>query len=142
MDYLKQLATVEDITEELSKVINEEKKLDRLILFNLTGNQEYYDLSDSVDVVKASAVEYNRIAKDLCTVGLSVNSNNTLQLIHDIDVTREIEEISKEMEACSCDAVTASKSIQHYNTLKVKIQNGLSPLGSCGKGIRFGYSND
>lgn len=73
MDYLKQLATVEDITEELSKVVAEEEKLNRLILFNLTGNQEYYDLSNSVDVVKSSAVEYNRIAKDLCTVGKNVN---------------------------------------------------------------------
>ena len=73
MDYLKQLATVEDITEELSKVVAEEEKLNRLILFNLTGNQEYYDLSNSVDVVKSSAVEYNRIAKDLCTVGKKVN---------------------------------------------------------------------
>ena len=73
MDYLKQLATVEDITEELSKVRAEEEKLDRLILFNLTGSQEYYDLTDSVEVVKSSAVEYNRIAKDLCSVGTSVS---------------------------------------------------------------------
>lgn len=75
MDYLKQLATVEDITEELSKVRAEEEKLDRLILFNLTGSQEYYDLTDSVEVVKSSAVEYNRIAKDLCSVGTSVSRN-------------------------------------------------------------------
>ena len=73
MDYLKQLATVEDITEELSKVVAEEEKLNRLILFNLTGNKEYYDLSNSADVVKSSAVEYNRIAKDLCTVRKNVN---------------------------------------------------------------------
>ena len=119
MDYLKQLATVEDITEELSKVIEEEKKVDRLILFNLTGNQEYYDLSDSMDAVKASAIEYNRIAKDLCTVGHSVNSVDWFYSSNEIDVTKEIEDISKEMEACSRDAVTASKSIQHYNILKV-----------------------
>ena len=73
MDYLKQLATVEDITEELNKVVEEETKFERLILFNLTGNQEYYDLTDSADVVKSSGVEYNRIAKALCTVGNSVN---------------------------------------------------------------------
>lgn len=73
MDYLKQLATVEDIVEELNKVTVEEEKLNRLILFNLTGDQEYYDLSDSTDVVKSSAVEYNRIAKDLCAIGSSVD---------------------------------------------------------------------
>ena len=73
MDYLKQLATVEDIIDELNKVTAEEEKLNRLILFNLTGNQEYYDLSDSTDVVRSSAVEYNRIAKDLSSVSTSVN---------------------------------------------------------------------
>lgn len=73
MDYLKQLATVEDIIGELNKVAIEEEKLNRLILFNLTGNQDYYDLSDSAEVIKSSAIEYNRIAKDLCSVGSSVN---------------------------------------------------------------------
>ena len=36
-----------------------------------------------------------------------------------IGVTSEIEELSKEMAACSGDAVKASESIKHYNTLKV-----------------------
>ena len=45
MDYLKRLETVEDITEELARVVEEEKLLDRRILFNLTGSQDYYDIS-------------------------------------------------------------------------------------------------
>lgn len=39
--------------------------------------------------------------------------------IMQIGVTSEIEELSKEMAACSGDAVKASESIKHYNTLKV-----------------------
>ena len=81
MDYLKQVATVEDITEELNKVVEEEIKFERLILFNLTGNQEFYDLSDSADAVKSSVIEYNRIAKDLCTVGNSVNGSLLILLL-------------------------------------------------------------
>lgn len=40
-----------------------------------------------------------------------------------IGVTSEIEELSKEMAACSGDAVKASESIKHYNTLKVGDSN-------------------
>ena len=36
-----------------------------------------------------------------------------------VETTNEILKISEEMDACSRDAVNASKSIKHYNTLKV-----------------------
>ena len=42
-----------------------------------------------------------------------------MEFFHLIEITKEIEEISKEMRSCSSDAVTASKNIKHYSTLKV-----------------------
>lgn len=38
---------------------------------------------------------------------------------YEIEITKEIEDLSQEMDACSRDAVAASESIKHYNTLKV-----------------------
>lgn len=73
MDYLKRLETVEDITEELARVVEEEKLLDRRILFNLTGSQDYYDISGNGEAVKANAIEYNEIVASLRTLGSTVN---------------------------------------------------------------------
>lgn len=42
-----------------------------------------------------------------------------MEIFHLVEITKEIEEISKEMHSCSSDAVTASKNIKHYSTLKV-----------------------
>ena len=69
------LATIDDIKNELEKVKEEEQSLSRQILFNLTGNQDYYDPQACTDVVKSSAIEYNRIASDLRTMGSSVKGN-------------------------------------------------------------------
>lgn len=73
MDYLKRLETVEDITEELARVVEEEKLLDRRILFNLTGSQDYYDISGNGEATKANAIEYNEIVASLRTLGSTVN---------------------------------------------------------------------
>ena len=73
MDYLKRLETVEDITEELARVVEEEKLLDRSILFNLTGSQDYYDISGNGEAAKANAIEYNEIVASLRTLGSTVN---------------------------------------------------------------------
>ena len=84
MDFLKQLASVEEVTTELENVEKEESTLERFILYNLTGDQEYYDISTDTDTVKACAVEYNRIASALRSLGQSVNGGNLLRnsLIH------------------------------------------------------------
>ena len=42
-----------------------------------------------------------------------------MEFFYFLEITKEIEEISKEMRSCSSDAVTASKNIKHYSTLKV-----------------------
>ena len=76
MDILQHLATIDDIKNELEKVKEEEQSLSRQILFNLTGNQDYYDPQACTDVVKSSAIEYNRIASDLRTMGSSVKGNS------------------------------------------------------------------
>ena len=76
MDFLKQLASVEEVATELEK---EESALERFILYNLTGDQEYYDISTETDTVKACAVEYNRIASDLRSLGQSVSGRNMLR---------------------------------------------------------------
>ena len=75
MDILQHLATIDDIKNELEKVKEEEQSLSRQILFNLTGNQDYYDPQACTDVVMSSAIEYNRIASDLRTMGSSVKGN-------------------------------------------------------------------
>lgn len=74
MEYLKRVETVEDITEELSKVTQEENEVERRILFNLTGSLDYYDISSNGEAVKASAMEYNEVAANLRLLGENVNS--------------------------------------------------------------------
>lgn len=78
MDFLKQLASVEEVVAELEAVQKEESTLERFILYNLTGDQEYYDISSENDTVKACALEYNRIASDLRSMGESVNGTGLL----------------------------------------------------------------
>lgn len=73
MDFLKQLASVEEVVAELESIEKEESTLERFILYNLTGDQEYYDISSENDTTKACALEYNRIASDLRSMGESVN---------------------------------------------------------------------
>lgn len=119
MDILQHLATIDDIKNELEKVKEEEQSLSRQILFNLTGNQDYYDPQACTDVVKSSAIEYNRIASDLRTMGSSVKGNISQLLTHFAGITEEIASICEEMDTCSGDALEASKSIKYYNTLKV-----------------------
>ena len=79
MDFLKQLASVEEVAAELENVEKEESALERFILYNLTGDQEYYDISTETDTVKACAVEYNRIASDLRSLRQSVSGRNMLR---------------------------------------------------------------
>ena len=43
------------------------------------NSQEYYDISTETDTVKACAVEYNRIASDLRSLGQSVSGRNMLR---------------------------------------------------------------
>ena len=119
MDILQHLATIDDIKDELEKVKEEERSLNRQILFNLTGNQDFYDPQACTDVVKSSAVEYNRIASDLRAMGSSVKGNVLQFFIHSTGITEEIASICQEMDTCSGDALEASKNIKHYNTLKV-----------------------
>lgn len=78
MEYLKRVETVEDITEELSKVIQEENEVERRILFNLTGSLDYYDISSNGEAVKASAIEYNEVSANLRLLGENVNSTESL----------------------------------------------------------------
>ena len=77
MDFLKQLASVEEVMAELEAIEKEESTLERFILYNLTGDQEYYDISYDIssenDTVKACALEYNRITADLRSMGQSVS---------------------------------------------------------------------
>lgn len=77
MDILQHLATIDDIKMELEKVEEEEQSLSRQILFNLTGNQDYYDIPTDNAVVKSSAIEYNRIASDLRTMGSSIKGSSS-----------------------------------------------------------------
>lgn len=77
MDILQHLATIDDIKTELEKVEEEERSLSRQILFNLTGNQDYYDIPTDNAVVKSSAIEYNRIASDLRTMGSSIKGSSS-----------------------------------------------------------------
>ena len=77
MEYLKKVETVEDITEELSKVIQEENQVERRILFNLTGSLDYYDISSNGEAVKASAIEYNEVSANLRLLGENVNSTES-----------------------------------------------------------------
>ena len=77
MEYLKKVETVEDITEELSKVIQEENEVERRILFNLTGSLDYYDISSNGEAVKASAIEYNEVSANLRLLGENVNSTES-----------------------------------------------------------------
>lgn len=77
MEYLKKVETVEDITEELSKVIHEENEVERRILFNLTGSLDYYDISSNGEAVKASAIEYNEVSANLRLLGENVNSTES-----------------------------------------------------------------
>lgn len=77
MEYLKKVETVEDITEELSKVIQEENEVERRILFNLTGSLDYYDISSNGEAVKASAIEYNEVSANLRLLGANVNSTES-----------------------------------------------------------------
>ena len=72
MEVLKQLETVDDIRAELERVEQEEKSLSRKILFNLTGNQDYYDIPEESTAVKASVVEYNRITSEIHKMGSSI----------------------------------------------------------------------
>lgn len=84
MDFLKQLASVEEVMAELEAIEKEESTLERFILYNLTGDQEYYDISSENDTVKACALEYNRITADLRSMGQSV-SGTILCVQHNSD---------------------------------------------------------
>ena len=120
MDYLQQLATVDDIKLELDRVEKEERRLSRLILFNLTGNKEFYDLSEDSRSAKPSATEYNRIISDLHSISSSVNGKLIIFFLQ-IEVVNEVQQISDELSSCSHDALQASDQIKYFNTLKVAV---------------------